>query len=437
MRLITKTTLLILLLTLIVFGIGGIVTYRMVKKVVKQETDYSLYTNLRMLKESIAHGNPIEALQNRKVIIEEISESELIPEDKGTLTDTLVMHQPVKGLEPYRKLVITKTIEDKFYRFELMDVFIETHDMYEGVLNIMSRLFIGLSLVLLFYSLLISKWLFQPFQLLLQRIGNFNLSSNNVIDFPETSTTEFKELNSFIEEMTTKASKDYHALKEFSENASHEMQTPIAIALGKLELLMGSSSLSEEDLKLVEEAQVSLSRLSKLGKALSLLTKIENKEFSTQEVTNLSETVNSSVATFQEVAALKQIELKSEVKDDINIHIDTDLADIMVSNLLKNAIQHNEQSGWISVNLDEHQLKVINTGPAPKVDTNKLFERFRKSNQSSSSLGLGLAIIKKISQLNDFDVAYKFEDELHELIINFGKAKNQNSFKFATNSTQH
>ena len=437
MRLITKTTLLILLLTLIVFGIGGIVTYRMVKKVVKQETDYSLYTNLRMLGESIAHGNPIEALQNRKVIIEEISESEYTPEDKGTLTDTLVMHQPVKGLEPYRKLVITKAIEDKFYRFELMDVFIETHDMYEGVLNIMSRLFIGLSLVLLIYSILISKWLFQPFQLLLQRIGNFNLSSNNVIDFPETSTTEFKELNSFIEAMTRKASKDYHALKEFSENASHEMQTPIAIALGKLELLMGSSGLSEKELKLVEEAQVSLSRLSKIGKALSLLTKIENREFSTHEITNLSDTVNINLKTFRELAALKQIDVKSEVTDNINVHIDNDLADIMVSNLLKNAIQHNEKSGWINVTLDDNQLKVVNTGPAPKVDPHKLFERFRKSNQSSSSLGLGLAIIKKISQLNNFEVTYNFNNDLHELIVDFGKAKNQNSFKFATNSTQH
>ena len=421
MRLLTKTTLLILLLTLIVFGIGGVVTYRMVKKVVKQETDYSLYSNLRMLEESINHGNPIQALQNRKVIITEIDSSEYIPEDKGILSDTLVMHRPVQGLEPYRKLVITKAIADKYYRFELMNVFIETHDMYEGVLSIMSRLFIGLSLVLLVYSFLISKWLFQPFKLLLQRIGKFNLKSNPKIEFPHTSTHEFKELNAFVEEMITKARRDYLALKEFSENASHEMQTPIAIAQGKLELLMSSSGMTENQLELAQEAMQSLSRLSKLGKALSLLTKIENEEFSNLKTTDLSETVNTSLESFKELAQLRKLEFKSNIKENVRINIDPVLADIMVSNLLKNAIQHNQEAGWIEINLDEERLLVTNTGEAPKVEPSKLFDRFRKSNQSSNSLGLGLAIIKKISQVNNFHVAYTFNEGLHQLSVNFNE----------------
>lgn len=420
MRLITKTTLLFLLLALIVFSIGGIVTYQMVKKVVRQETDYSLRSNLRMLKESIEQGNPIEALQSRKVKITQV-DSTKYELRKRIITDTLVMHRPVKGLEPFRKLVIVEPINNKCYRFELMDVFIESNDMYSGVLNIMSKLFIGLSIVLLIGSFLISNWLFRPFKYLLQSIGGFNLKDQDTIQFPITSTSEFNELHSFIDEMTSKARKDYLALKEFSENASHELQTPISIAKGKLELLQESPNITPEELKLLQEAQHSLTRLSRMGTALSLLTKIENEEFSKKEEIDLSETVEQNLATFTELAHLKNLKVSSQIQKGIKINLNAALADIMVANLFKNAIQHNEENGWIEVQLNDHELKVINPGKAPKVDTYKLFERFRKSNQSSKSLGLGLAIIKKITQVNNLQVDYAFQNGVHELSVQFDK----------------
>lgn len=418
MRLITKTTLLFLFVTLIVFGISGVVTYQMVKKEVRQETDYSLRWNMRMMKESIESGNPAEAFQSSRVRITSV-DSTKYEMRKRIYSDTLVMHQPVKGLEPFRKLVVVENINDQAYRFEIMDVFIESQDMYSGVLSIMSRLFIVLSLVLLVCSFLISKWLFQPFQALLQKIGTFNLKNENPIIFPETSTKEFNELNDFIDQMTSKARKDYLALKEFSENASHELQTPIAIAKGKLELLQQTPNLDLPQLKLLQEAQASLSRLSKMGTALSLLTKIENKEFASQETIDISETVEQSLNTFEEFAKLKNLKIKRQIQKGVKINLNAALADIMVSNLLKNAIQHNQTDGWIEINLSDQQLKVLNTGEAPQIATYKLFERFRKNKQSGHSLGLGLAIIKKISQVNDFEVDYTFSKGIHELSVQF------------------
>ena len=418
MQLLTKTTLLFLFLALLVFGIGGVITYQMVKEVVRKETDYSLQSNLRMLKESIEQGNPIEALQSRKVKISKVDSTEYSL-GKKLITDTLVMHRPVKGLEPYRKLVIAETIKDTCYRFEIMDVFIESNDMYSGVLTIMSRLFIGLSLVLLLGSFLISRWLFKPFQTLMERISAFNLRGQDTINFPITSTKEFNELNGFIDTMTSKVRKDYLALKEFTENASHELQTPISVAKGKLELLQESPNLQPKDLQLLDAAQRSLTRLSKMGQALSLLTKIENKEFQTEEIIDISETVEQNLCTFRELASMRNLEIKSQIKKGIKINLNADLADIMVANLLKNAIQHNQEDGWIEVLLSERQLRVLNSGQAPKVDPNTLFERFRKNNQSGASLGLGLAIIKKIGQVNNFEVEYAFKEGIHILSVNF------------------
>lgn len=414
MRLIIKTTLLYLILAMLVFGIGGVVIHSMVKREVQKETDWALMSNLRLLVQSIEEGKPVDALQNRKVSIEQLGNVAVI-EAAPVMSDTLVMH--LDRLEPFRQLTTIKAIQGEAYRFRLMDVFIESEDMYEGVVRTMTWLYLGLGLVLLIFGFLLSRWLFKPFDLILKKIEDFNLKSEKPLDLPPSSTMEFNLLRQFIGNMTTKATKDYLTLKEFSENASHEMQTPIAVAQGKLELLQESPKLQTEELQLLQSAQSSLQKLSKLGQALSLLTKIENKEFSTLESIDFSKLVNKVWNTFDELAALKNIAAQSIIEPNIRLQIDPALADILVSNLLKNAIQHNQENGWIKLELEKSHLKVSNPGLPPSVPTNQLFERFRKNNQSGGSLGLGLAIVKKICDVNDLTVAYRFVEGVHEVEI--------------------
>lgn len=414
MRLIIKTTLLYLFLAMLVFGVGGVVIHTLVKREVQRETDYALRSNLRMLIHSIEEGKPIDALENRKVTIEPVG----IIHGSGTepvMSDTLVKH--LGRLEPFRKLVTVKMINGEAYRFELVDVFIESQDMYEGVVRTISWLYLGLSLVLLIFGFLLSKWLFKPFHGILNKIGEFNLKSEKPIVLPKTATKEFNLLSRFINNMTTKARKDYLVLKEFSENASHEMQTPIAVAKGKLELLQESPELKPDQLQLLQSAQDSLHKLSKLGQALSLLTKIENKEFSTLQTVDFSKVVEKAWCNFEELATLKGINAQSEIESGIKLQIDPTLADVLVSNLLKNAIQHNNGAAWLKLKLSKKALKVSNPGAPPTVPTTQLFERFRKNNQSGGSLGLGLAIVKKICDANDLSVDYRFEEGVHEVTV--------------------
>ena len=219
--------------------------------------------------------------------------------------------------------------------------------------------------------------------------------------------------------MTDKARRDYIALKEFSENAAHEMQTPIAVAKGKLELLLESPDLQENQLPLIQSAQEALSKLSRLGQSLSLLTKIENNEFTSQETTNFSEVVQQSVRLFQDLCELKGLTLRSQIEPSVYLSINAAIADIMISNLLKNAVRYNLTDGWIEVVLTKKELTVKNPGVPPNVPTQQLFERFRKSNQSGESLGLGLAIVKKICDVNHWHVRYDFVEGVHQLTVRF------------------
>ncbi|MCO6480968.1 MAG: HAMP domain-containing histidine kinase [Phaeodactylibacter sp.] len=420
MSLITKTTLFYLLVALLVFGAGGIVTFYLVQKEVQKETDFALWDNLNDITAEIEEGVPLAFLKRGKVDITDLGP---LPRDTFlTFSDTLAPHPYLQGqMEPFRKITAVREVGGRYYQVSITDVFIETDDIYDVVVDIMLRLFIILSVAMLFFSFLITGWLFRPFKKTLDRIRSFNLKDHKALELPQTSTKEFRQLNAFVAQMAYKARRDYLAVKEFSENASHEMQTPLAIARGKLELLLETPSLTDEQLGLVQSAQQNINKLSKLGNSLLLLTRIDNKEFAdNREPVDFSRITQNCLDNFAELASLKGLALKSHIEPNVKLLVDPTLADILVANLVKNAIRHNISGGWVEVNLEEERLQVRNTGSAPRVSSEQLFERFQKSHQNNNgSLGLGLAIVKKITEANNFQVSHQYSDGVHEVTIAF------------------
>ncbi len=419
MRLLTKTTLWYLVFALIMFSIGGVIAISTVRTVVNRETDYELKRSLRQIRDAAAMENGIWVLnENPNISIREFPPGQIIRQDT-ILKDTLIFLKRTDRVEAYRKLITNTKIEDKFYHIEISNIFIEEGDIISVVSWIIIRLFLFLTAALLIGNFLISKNLFRPFEYLLKSIDNFRLKNNQALSTQPTKTKEFKRLNEFVQGMTNKAILDYQNLKEFSENASHEMQTPIAIAKGKLELLLESSELSEKQLALVQSTQRSLNKISRLGQSLILLTKIENEEFSTVDVLDFSQVVENNVANFQELGEMQGIKLQADIEKKVALKIDSSLADILVVNLLKNALQHNIEAGWVQVKLDKNQLQVTNSGPVPTASTEQLFQRFKKNNQNKGTLGLGLAIVKKICDVNQLKVSYDYQEEVHILTITF------------------
>jgi signal transduction histidine kinase len=418
MKLFVKTTLFYLLASLIVFTIGGVITYNKVKEEVALETDYYLNETFRRLVNEIKSGKSIGVLNNDKVTITKL-DNQLVRDTFRVYSDTISKHPLLNRPEAYRRLVRISKVEEQYYQFDLMDVLIESDDVYQGVTAAFVRLFLFLGLFIIAANTVFFRWILSPFYLSLRQIMFFNVKDKDTIQLPDTNTREFKLLNAFILKMTHNARKDYLTLKEFTENASHEMQTPVAIAKGKLELLMESGDLTQDQLQLVQGANQALSKLSKIGKSLTLLSKIENGEFSDKRVCNFSEVVGQNVDHFRELALLRNINMQAMLPPVLQLPIDSALADILISNLIKNAIQHNDNGGWINIKLNEQQLEVSNSGKAPSVPTENLFNRFKKGQSASSSLGLGLAIVKKITDTQNWQVVYKFTDQTHSLRIVF------------------
>ncbi|MBX2842955.1 MAG: HAMP domain-containing histidine kinase [Flammeovirgaceae bacterium] len=422
MKLLLKTTLYYLIIALAVFGIGIWITFSVIKKDVDLETDRYLWEKEKDIAEAISRGVSTSDINNEKINVIILTGNNLA-EEKPYFSDTLVQHRILKRDEPHRRLNAIEKINDNFYQITLYDVILETDDIYESSVYSLSMIFLLLALVLVLSSFLISQKLLKPFENTLDIIKKFKLQDKEPLNLPYTNIKEFSDLNNFITEMTRKVYKDYINLKEFSENASHEMQTPLAIAKGKMELLLESPNLNDEQLQLIGSTHQAISKLSKLGQSLSLLTKIENKEFSNLQEINLTQIIENLIFNFKELIELKGINLKSELAENVYVKMDQNLLDMLLTNILQNAIRHNFENGEIKIDLTESELVISNSGKPLKIEPEKLFERFRKDNQSQESIGLGLSIVRKICDVSQIMVKYTYVKEFHIVTLGLEKVK--------------
>lgn len=419
MKLVYKITLLYLLISLIVFVIGYTITYEVIKREIDFEQRRFLRERLSSVEKMIERRGLHRRFERDKILILPLDSGYVPVDTTFVYSDTLVMHQSLQRMEPHIKLEVNKKIGDRYYSISLYDIIIEEDDIEEGVRESLIKLYILLIVMVLLLAAIASYFLLKPFNKTLYKIKTLNVRDPEPVHFEHTNTKEFQKLNDFLSEMTQKMKRDYRALKEFTENASHEMQTPIAVATGKLELLLSDEKLDNEQTALVNSAQDSIRRLSKLGNALSLLTKIDNREFENIEDVNLSSLLEQLIFDFKELIELKKLALKKSIVENVQVKMDATLAAIICTNLLQNAIRHNYFGGEIFVSLSDEKLIIQNTGNDMVIDPEQMFARFNKDQQNKESLGLGLAIVKKICEINNFTIEYALEDKKHTFTILF------------------
>jgi signal transduction histidine kinase len=321
--------------------------------------------------------------------------------------------------EPYRELNLPVIIEGKSYTYSARINLVETEDLMKSVallfFIIISLLLIGLYIVTKRLSL--SLW--KPFYETLQQIEQFEIDKTNQPKLKETRIEEFNRLNQSIVKLIEKNTSIYHGQREFIENAAHELQTPLAVFQAKIDTLIQSSDFTQEQYEMLSSLNDSVSRLNRLNKNLLLLSKMENDIYSEKQTINLNEAIEKHFDFFTEQAKAKNLIIKTKLKEAVAVKSNPVLIEILISNLFLNAIRHNVSDGQVLVTLSNHSLKFSNTGQRQPLITDKLFNRFSKSNPSEQGNGLGLAIIKKIADLNNWQISYSFSDNFHSFSVTF------------------
>jgi hypothetical protein len=322
-------------------------------------------------------------------------------------------------IEPYRELNSSILIEGNPYTYSARINLVEKEDLMKSIailfLIIISLLLIGLFVIT--KRLSINLW--KPFYETLNQIEKFEIDKSNHPKFSETNIEEFNRLNNSIEKLIKKNTSIYHSQREFVENAAHELQTPLAVFQAKIDTLIQNTDFTQEQYKMLSSLNDSVSRLNRLNKNLLLLSKIENDIYTEKQTINLKEAIEKHFDFFTEQAKAKNLIIKTEMKEAVAVKSNPVLAEILISNLFLNAIRHNVGNGQVLVTLSNHSLTFSNTGQSQTLIADKLFNRFSKSNPSEQGNGLGLAIIKKIADLNNWKISYSFENNFHSFSVAF------------------
>jgi signal transduction histidine kinase len=319
--------------------------------------------------------------------------------------------------ESGRGLISSVVVKGINYHITIIESKVETEDLIQLIFLITLGIILVLIIVLIVINRLVIRNLWLPFYDMLAQIKLFNLTDHDSIDGLQTNIEEFKDMNQEISAMSTRVRQDYQELKSFVENASHELMTPIAVMNSKLDTLIQTSNLTEKQGELINDVYNTVGKLTRLNKAMLLLTKIENKLINDQEQVAVKTAVEDALNEFQEIFAAKELHLHSQL-EDIQATASKAVLDILLNNLLTNAVRHNLPGGDIYITLANSKLIISNTGKPVALDAQQVFQRFHKAPESEGS-GLGLTLARQICENYGLSLTYSYAQNMHTFTVGF------------------
>jgi len=371
----------------------------------QDQIEEELYSNKDRIEKLLVKDQSITGIPPI-MMVEKVNKVEVIK-----LKDTLIYDPLQDEVELFEQLSETKKINGQQYRITVRAMVIESEDILFAIVFT----FMGIILLAFFFLFYLNKSrnerLWRPFFKNLDKLKTFSIKSNEPLNFEDSEILEFHELNNEMESLTAKLQTDYRNLKQFTEDVSHEMQTPLAILQVKIETLMNDVNLSEQQFNNFSSFQVDISRLKQLNKKLIILAKIDNNQFTTTETVCINTILKESILNFIELA---NVEIQLESSTEINVMMDKSLAIILCNNLLSNAVKHNKESNQIFVKVENSTMQIFNSGEQALSQPDQLFVRFYKESKKPNSTGLGLSIVKKICNYYGFAPSYNFCENEHQ-----------------------
>lgn len=351
---------------------------------------------------------------NNQYYLTEVSQEYAKSQSDIQYKDSMVYIIEKGETEPARILTtIFRDGQGKYHQLTVSTPSIEKEDLKKSIQLWIIFLYVALLLCII----LVSVWVFyrnmRPLYILLHWMDEYQTGKNNTPLRNNTKITEFQKLNDAVVRYTERTEQIFEQQKQFIGNASHEIQTPLAICRNRLEMLMEDDSLSEKQLEELIKTHQTLEYITKLNKSLLLLTKIDNKQFSDTKNLELNTHLKQYIEDYKEVYQYKNIQVNIEETGHFYINMNESLATVLLTNLLKNAFVHNINEGIIQIIITTDSIIFKNTGIKHPLDREHIFERFYQGNKKEGSTGLGLAIVDSICQLQHLKLQYSFEEEKH------------------------
>ena len=420
MSLFSQTARYLLLTAFFIALVGAIGFYTFIHQRIRHEVDELLTEQVKQTQRRLQQ-RPIGRLYDLddNPHIERIAQPRPSEFSDVVLIDSLDNNDPID----VRQLQATVTARGQTYLVTVRQPYFEFNELAREMSISVIIGFLLLMALSVIVGLGLSRRLWHPFYETIQQLGSVRLDAGNEPSFPQSNVREFSLLSRSLHDLTQKLRRQFLLQKQFTENASHELQTPLAVAAAELDFLLQSSHLTEADHVHLQRATNALSRLSQLNRSLLLLAQVENDQFSQNEPLNLSDLLAQSVKEYEPFFAHKHMAIQEAIRPDVYLRINRQLAGVMLTNLLKNVVRHGRLGGCVGIELTASALTIRNNGsPLPFADS-QLFNRFVKDPARPDSTGLGLALVKQICDRYDLSLTYAYEAKREEHAFRIGLVK--------------
>jgi len=423
MRLLQVSLRSLLLYALALVLIGIPISFYSIKSFLKEEIDETLLLQKDQFLEHIKKFEYLDDLETDLTVLDQLSYNITIMPDGATPNptafQTIYLYDSLgQEKRPFRQLSSGIEIKGRPYLLSVRMSLIDNDELVFAIGSVQALLIALLAGGLLAINRSLNKKLWKPFYKILERLKAYELDKSDRFQMEETDIVEFADLNRTATHLMERNRKIFLEQKEFIENASHELQTPLAVFQAKLDNLMQNPSMSESDAHAIAELEETAQRMTRLNKNLLLLSKIDNEQFDEIDEIELSTLIQSLISNIMPIAQGEGIEVQSAL-NTTHIKANRTLTEVMLSNLLNNAIRHNFKGGSVRVLLEGKTLMISNSGKALQMNHDRLFERFSKEGSGGNSTGLGLAIVKKICESSNYSLSYKFENDVHTFSVLF------------------
>ncbi len=319
----------------------------------------------------------------------------------------------------FRIVYDTISIDGTPYTLSSRIPMIEKHDLMRTLSSQYGLLFLVIILSLSIVYYFMSRKLWRPFHSTLSKVQNFSLEKGELPQFTHTNTAEFAQLNTILNDLISDNLSIYKKQKEFIENASHELQTPLAVFRSQLDMLLQQPDLSQEQTDIIQSLYSVSSRMTRLNKNLLLLARIDNDQYAHMEDIDFVQTLYAQLLYLRQRAESNGIKVSIEIEKPLNIHANRILVESLIANLFVNAIRHNTENGKINIRVVENGFEISNTGTTQALDDNKIFRRFNRTSEEKKGNGLGLPIVCEICKMHGWEILYDYRDCLHTFVVRF------------------
>lgn len=427
MKLLHKTLRVYLTISVVVFAISVPVFYFLVQNLWITDVDESLiYQKTKIvagigasekIPSSISEFSEIADAFDLGVSIERLEKPVA---EKDSIYYNIFFDEVRAHQEPFRELRSVVTVDGQYYLIIIRKDLVENEDLIRSIVIAEALIFLVLLAGALLLNNYLSKKTWRPFYNLINQLNSFKIDKGLAFKIEKSDIDEFEELNRSVLQLIENNIRVFNSQKEFTENAAHETQTPLAVIKNQIDLLSQSENLSKNQADILERIDKNIRFLTKLNRNLLLLSKIENNSFDRSEDVDIHAVLMEVISIFNEQIDLNGIQLSLKLNDHPIVKSNPFLVHSLLSNLLKNAIKYNLPNGRIGITLATNSFCISNTGATQALPKHQIFERFYKKSDKAEGSGLGLAIAKQICILLEFELNYEFaEKNLHSFSVIF------------------